>query len=37
MRLVTAVPWLQGITARFVGLGVRPEHVQSLEASELSR
>jgi 2-polyprenyl-6-methoxyphenol hydroxylase-like FAD-dependent oxidoreductase len=29
MRLVTAVPWLQGITARFVGLGVRPEHVQS--------
>jgi 2-polyprenyl-6-methoxyphenol hydroxylase-like FAD-dependent oxidoreductase len=29
MRLITAVPWLQGITARFVGLGVRPEHVQS--------
>jgi hypothetical protein len=29
MRLVTAMPWLQGITARFVGLGVRPEHVQS--------
>jgi 2-polyprenyl-6-methoxyphenol hydroxylase-like FAD-dependent oxidoreductase len=29
MRLVTAVPWLQGITARFVGIGVRPEHVQS--------
>jgi len=29
MRLVSAVPWLQGITARFVGLGVRPEHVQS--------
>jgi 2-polyprenyl-6-methoxyphenol hydroxylase-like FAD-dependent oxidoreductase len=29
MRLLTAVPWLQGITARFVGLGVRPEHVQS--------
>jgi 2-polyprenyl-6-methoxyphenol hydroxylase-like FAD-dependent oxidoreductase len=29
VRLVTAVPWLQGITARFVGLGVRPEHVQS--------
>ena len=28
MRLVTAVPWLQGITARFVGVGVRPEHVQ---------
>ena len=29
VRLVTAVPWLQGITARFVGLGVRPEHVHS--------
>ncbi len=29
MRLVTAVPWLQGITARLLGLGVRPEHVQS--------
>ena len=29
MRLITAVPWLQGITARFVGLGVRPEHVHS--------
>ena len=33
MRLVTAVPWLQGITARFVGLGVRPEHVQSPAAA----
>jgi 2-polyprenyl-6-methoxyphenol hydroxylase-like FAD-dependent oxidoreductase len=29
MRLITAVPWLQGITARFVGVGVRPEHVHS--------
>jgi hypothetical protein len=29
MRLITAVPWLQGITARFIGLGVHPEHVQS--------
>ncbi len=29
MRLVTAVPWLQGITARLLGLGVRPEHVES--------
>jgi 2-polyprenyl-6-methoxyphenol hydroxylase-like FAD-dependent oxidoreductase len=28
VRLITAVPWLQGVTARFVGLGVRPEHVQ---------
>jgi 2-polyprenyl-6-methoxyphenol hydroxylase-like FAD-dependent oxidoreductase len=29
VRLISAVPWLQGITARFVGIGVRPEHVQS--------
>jgi 2-polyprenyl-6-methoxyphenol hydroxylase-like FAD-dependent oxidoreductase len=29
VRLVDAVPWLQGITARFIGLGVRPEHVRS--------
>jgi len=29
VRLITAVPWLQGLTARFIGLGVRPEHVQS--------
>jgi 2-polyprenyl-6-methoxyphenol hydroxylase-like FAD-dependent oxidoreductase len=29
MRLITAIPWLQGITARFLGLGVRPEHVHS--------
>jgi len=29
MRLITAVPWLQGITARLVGVGVRPEHVHS--------
>jgi 2-polyprenyl-6-methoxyphenol hydroxylase-like FAD-dependent oxidoreductase len=28
-RLINAVPWLQGITARFVALGVRPEHVHS--------
>ena len=29
VRLITVVPWLQGITARFIGLGVRPEHVHS--------
>jgi len=29
LRIVTAIPWLQGITARFIGLGVRPEHVHS--------
>jgi 2-polyprenyl-6-methoxyphenol hydroxylase-like FAD-dependent oxidoreductase len=26
-RVVNAVPWLQGLTARFLALGVRPEHV----------
>ncbi|MCC8939065.1 FAD-dependent oxidoreductase [Bradyrhizobium sp. Arg68] len=29
LRLITAVPWLQGLTARALGLGVRPEHVHS--------
>jgi hypothetical protein len=28
-RLINALPWLQGITARFIALGVRPEHVRS--------
>jgi 2-polyprenyl-6-methoxyphenol hydroxylase-like FAD-dependent oxidoreductase len=32
-RVINAVPWLQGITARFIGLGVRPEHVRSPQAS----
>jgi len=29
MRVVSAVPWLQGLTARFMAVGVRPEHVHS--------
>jgi 2-polyprenyl-6-methoxyphenol hydroxylase-like FAD-dependent oxidoreductase len=29
VRVINAWPWLQGITARFVGVGVRPEHVRS--------
>jgi 2-polyprenyl-6-methoxyphenol hydroxylase-like FAD-dependent oxidoreductase len=29
LRAINAVPWLQGITARLIGLGVRPEHVHS--------
>src|SRR5258705_3625083 len=28
-RVINALPWLQGITARFVALGVRPEQVHS--------
>jgi len=32
-RIINAVPWLQGITARFVGLGVRPSMCHSLEAA----
>jgi 2-polyprenyl-6-methoxyphenol hydroxylase-like FAD-dependent oxidoreductase len=32
LRIISAVPWLQGFTARFVGLGVRPEHVHSPQA-----
>jgi 2-polyprenyl-6-methoxyphenol hydroxylase-like FAD-dependent oxidoreductase len=29
LRLISASPWLQGIPARFLALGVRPEHVRS--------
>ena len=29
LQVITAVPWLQGLTARFIGVGVRPEHVRS--------
>jgi 2-polyprenyl-6-methoxyphenol hydroxylase-like FAD-dependent oxidoreductase len=36
-RVINAVPWLQGITARFVALGVRPEHVQSPASASPSR
>jgi 2-polyprenyl-6-methoxyphenol hydroxylase-like FAD-dependent oxidoreductase len=32
-RVINAVPSLQGLTARFIGLGVRPEHVHSPEVS----
>jgi 2-polyprenyl-6-methoxyphenol hydroxylase-like FAD-dependent oxidoreductase len=35
VRLITALPWLQGIPARFLALGVRPEHVQSKVAPSL--
>ncbi|MBS0528609.1 MAG: FAD-dependent oxidoreductase [Proteobacteria bacterium] len=31
IRIVNAVPFLQGLTARFLAVGVRPEHVQSPE------
>jgi 2-polyprenyl-6-methoxyphenol hydroxylase-like FAD-dependent oxidoreductase len=29
-RLINATPWLQGLTARLLGIGVRPEHVHSV-------
>ena len=29
LRLVSAVPWLQGLTARLLAIGFRPEHVHS--------
>ncbi|TWB04410.1 FAD-dependent oxidoreductase [Bradyrhizobium stylosanthis] len=32
LRLLTALPWLQGIPARLLALGVRPEHVQAKAA-----
>jgi 2-polyprenyl-6-methoxyphenol hydroxylase-like FAD-dependent oxidoreductase len=34
VRIINAVPWLQGVTARLIGLGVRPEHVRSQEAPQ---
>lgn len=33
-RIVNAVPWLQGWTARFLAIGVRPEHVRSPQIDE---
>jgi 2-polyprenyl-6-methoxyphenol hydroxylase-like FAD-dependent oxidoreductase len=33
IRIVNAVPFLQGLTARFLAVGVRPEHVHSPEVS----
>jgi len=35
MRLVGNSPWLQGLTARMIGIGVRPEHVHSPEAKRV--
>ena len=32
MRVITQIPWLQGLTARVLGIGIRPEHVHSAEA-----
>ncbi|OAF05616.1 hypothetical protein AYJ54_01555 [Bradyrhizobium centrolobii] len=32
IRLITALPWLQGIPARLLALGIRPEHVHSKAA-----
>ena len=32
VRLIIALPWLQGIPARLLALGVRPEHVHSKAA-----
>jgi 2-polyprenyl-6-methoxyphenol hydroxylase-like FAD-dependent oxidoreductase len=33
VRVINAVPWLQGITARLIAIGIRPEHVHSPSAS----
>ena len=34
VRLITALPWLQSIPARFIAIGVRPEHVHSTAARQ---
>lgn len=31
VRVINALPWLQGLAARLLGIGVRPEHVHSPE------
>ncbi len=31
-RIIGTIPFLQGLTARAIGIGVRPEHVHSVEA-----
>ncbi|MDQ2736115.1 MAG: FAD-dependent oxidoreductase, partial [Pseudomonadota bacterium] len=33
LRIVTAVPTLQRLAARLLGMGVRPEHVRSRAAA----
>jgi 2-polyprenyl-6-methoxyphenol hydroxylase-like FAD-dependent oxidoreductase len=33
LRVVSSMPWLQGLAARFIAVGVRPEHVHSPAAS----
>ena len=33
IRLVSAVPFLQGLTARFLAVGVRPEHIKASKDS----
>lgn len=31
VRLINRIPWLQGLTARLLAIGIRPEHVHSAE------
>ena len=35
LRLVNAIPWLRRIPARFIGIGVRPEHIRSPEKQKV--
>ena len=36
IRVIDAIPWLQGLVARVIGIGVRPEHVRSPAAASPS-
>jgi 2-polyprenyl-6-methoxyphenol hydroxylase-like FAD-dependent oxidoreductase len=36
LRIVAKVPWLQRRVASLIGLGVRPEHIRSPDAFQLS-
>ncbi|MBX9709846.1 MAG: FAD-dependent oxidoreductase [Xanthobacteraceae bacterium] len=35
VRIIGMIPFLQGLTARAIGIGVRPEHVHSIEAKRV--
>jgi 2-polyprenyl-6-methoxyphenol hydroxylase-like FAD-dependent oxidoreductase len=37
LRLLRSLPFLQRIPARLIGIGIRPEHVNSLDASRFEK
>jgi 2-polyprenyl-6-methoxyphenol hydroxylase-like FAD-dependent oxidoreductase len=37
LRMIGACPWLQGLTARVIGLGIMPEHIRKINLSRNCR